>query len=62
MTVKNGIKIILADNEKSKNNETIKYLNEILKNIPDDFKYRQELIRNTINTLEMIAKYEFIDY
>lgn len=62
MTVKNGIRIILSDNEKAKNNETIKYLNDILKYISDDYKYRQELIRNTINTLETISKGEYIDY
>ena len=62
MTVKNGIKIILTNEEMNKNKEVIKYLQTIFAYIPDDFNYRKELIRNTINTLEVIAKGEFIDY
>lgn len=64
MTVKNGIRLLLTDNEIAKNKETIKYLKEILNILSDsnDFMYTRELIRNTINTLEKIAKNEFIDY
>ena len=62
MTIKNGIRIILTDEEINKNKEVIKYLKEVNTFIPEDFNYRKELIRNTINTLEVIAKGEFIDY
>ena len=62
MTVKNGIRILLTDEEKNKNKDIIKYLKEIKTFIPDDYTFRKELIRNTIDTLEVIAKGEFIDF
>ena len=62
MTIKNGIRILLTDEEMNKNKEVIEYLKEIKTSIPDDYYYRKELIRNTIDTLEMITKGEFIDF
>lgn len=62
MTIKNGIRILLTDEEINKNKEVIKYLKEIKIFIPDNFSYRKELISNTINTLEMISKGEFIGF
>lgn len=62
MTIKNGIRIILNDEEMNKNKEIIRYLKEIKTFIPDDYTFRKELIRNTIDTLEMITKGEYIDF